>query len=367
MPNKHHFYPSFTLVALLLLTASQGLAMDNVILWDNHGTITGFADPNNLAHYSSIYPNVERVMRKEGTLNIICSGTSKKRDYDPELIIAKFTKLMQELPITIALFCPDAAGKQCWVITKQHDGSFAIFQAHKDERYAHLVGTFKKPDSGMITVIQDIVANLGILPHEYTPLFIGDSWQDVRAAHNAKMPFVHAGNIHRMQEDQLDYSAQVIDWCHGQPLIDEWKQFFATHNWQELIHTVTPIQGGCGIAYDLPNYLHRANESVAVVDMRTTLYAQPHYHPDLEVYIVLQGTALIAVGSDKFYAKQGDVITVWPFNGHYIIPDQNFVLACVNVPPYTPASHIPLYASDEFLDFDYDDFVATTEQLVSRD
>lgn len=330
--------------------------MNKVLLWDNHGTITGFVDPKNPAHYDGILPNVEALMRAEGTHNIICSGTSTKRDYDPEKIIEKFSKLMTELPICAAVFSPDAAGKQCWVITKKNDGSFVINQAHSDERYTHLAGSFKKPATGMITVIRDLLHERGIAMHEHNTVFVGDSWQDLRAAHNAQLPFLHASHIHRAPKNS--YTDNLINWHHGQELIDAWKDFFANNNWQKLIKNVSPVQGERGTVYDLPNYLDRANEGIAIVDMRNTICAAPHYHPDLEVYIVLQGTALVAVGSDTFHAKTGEVIVVWPFNGHYIIPDGNFVLACVNVPPYTPASHIPLTASDETVDFDYDSYQA---------
>lgn len=328
------------------------------MIWDNHGTITGFMDLTDQSHYQCILPNVEKIMRAKGTCNIICSGTSVKTNYDPEKIIAKFKKLMIELPICAAIFCPDAAGMQCWVLRKE-DNTFSITKAHEDERYMLFAGQFKKPANSMLTVIGDILSEYGLCMNEHNTTFVGDSWQDLQAAHRANIPFLHAGNIHRMQEHEIDYGPHIIDPCHGQELIDAWKQFFATHNWQELIQKVAPAPSQCGIVYDLPNYLNRPNESIAVVDMRTTLYAQPHYHPDLEVYIILEGTAIIAVGSNKYHAKQGDIISVWPFSGHYIIPDQNFVLACVNVPPYTQASHIPLYASDDFLDFDYDDFLAT--------
>ena len=49
--------------------------MHNIIIWDNNGTIMGSKNPNDTTHSAKIIlPNIEKIMRKNKTTNIICSG-----------------------------------------------------------------------------------------------------------------------------------------------------------------------------------------------------------------------------------------------------------------------------------------------------
>jgi probable phosphoglycerate mutase len=147
-------------------------------------------------------------------------------------------------------------------------------------------------------------------------------------------------------------------------LIDAWQNFFNKSNWQELIKEYSPIQGNCGVVYELPNFLNRSNEGLAVVDMSQLDFAEPHYHPDLEVYFVLQGEALVVVGNEKYSVKKGDVVVIPPFKAHYTIPNDEFVIACINTPPYTPESYIPLKKSDTAVEFDCKQFEKDTDFFI---
>jgi len=50
-------------------------------------------------------------------------------------------------------------------------------------------------------------------------------------------------------------------------LVGAWQDFLATADRHTLIQGVTPKDSGCGLIYELPNFLNRANESFAIADM----------------------------------------------------------------------------------------------------
>ncbi len=127
-----------------------------------------------------------------------------------------------------------------------------------------------------------------------------------------------------------------------QELVLAWQNFLASNNWLELIRNCPLIYGKCGTVYDLPNFLNRPNECFAIVDMRSIEFAEPHYHPDdnFEIYFVLQGMARVVVGHVEQQVKAGDVIVIPPNKAHFTIPDENYVIACVNTPPYKPEHYI---------------------------
>jgi quercetin dioxygenase-like cupin family protein len=219
----------------------------------------------------------------------------------------------------------------------------------------------------MLHVIKDFLAQRNIILENIDKCFIGDTWQDMHAAHSAQIHFLHATSLHNMDEinDSKSVFAQALHWRHGKELVQVWHQFFTATNWQKLIQGYTPIYGPCGVVYDLPNSLGRANEGVSVVDMCNIQFAEPHYHPDLEVYFVLQGQALVAVGGDKQMVKRGDVVIIPPFTAHYTVPDNEYVIGCINVPPYTPESYIPLKNTVAEVEFDYDDFEITVATPIN--
>jgi len=133
--------------------------------------------------------------------------------------------------------------------------------------------------------------------------------------------------------------------CTVGQMVDAWYRFTTSiTDWESFVKPYEPRKTGCGIVYELPNFLNRPNEDLAIVDMRRILFAEPHYHPEgvTELYIVLQGTGLVVIGDDEYYVSPGDVALIPPLTGHYTIPDKDFVIAVINTPPYTPEHYIPL-------------------------
>lgn len=141
-------------------------------------------------------------------------------------------------------------------------------------------------------------------------------------------------------------------------LIFAWQNFLQSTPWSMLIADRVPKQSGCGLIYELPNFLNRSNESFAIADMRHISYAEPHYHPtgETEIYFVLQGTALVVVGGKELHVAPGDVVIIQPNNVHFTIPDDNFVIAAVNTPPFRPESYIVITDTDRALGFDFEQF-----------
>lgn len=143
-----------------------------------------------------------------------------------------------------------------------------------------------------------------------------------------------------------------------QELVSAWQQFLKDNPWQGLLGSCVPLHENCGTVYELTNFLNRPNENFAIVDMRVIPHAEPHYHPenDYEFYFVLQGTAIVVVGKEENHVKPGDVVVIPPNKAHFTIPDAEYVIACVNTPPYNPEHYIKLTESNTFFEFDKDQF-----------
>lgn len=146
---------------------------------------------------------------------------------------------------------------------------------------------------------------------------------------------------------------------HLNEVVSAWQHFLATTDWRSLLDGVTPIVTGCGMVYDLPNFLQRPNEGFAIVDMRQLWYAEPHYHPadNIEIYFVLQGTACVVVGTQEHHVKTGDVVIVPPLMAHFTIPDKQYVIAAINTPPFDPVNYIKVDESNEAVMFDKAQFL----------
>lgn len=142
-------------------------------------------------------------------------------------------------------------------------------------------------------------------------------------------------------------------------LVTQWQNFFNINpSWQDMVHGYAPITTGCGIVYELPNFLNRPNEGLAIVDMRQLSFAEPHYHPNdcIEIYFVLQGTALVVIAGRQQQVRAGDVVVIPSNQAHFTIPDDEYVIGVINTPPYTPESYVVLEESNADVAFDYDQF-----------
>ena len=191
----------------LVIVNVIGMSMQQqIIIWDNDGTILGSKNPNDVNFTARVLlPNVSHVMHG-AALNIICSGTktpgAELQNWDPEGIIKQFGVLMETLPISIATFSTAIGGVECWVMIKDAAGEIEIRKAHEDPRYQHLIGHFKKPGIGMLLVIQDVVAELYHQTIDATTaVFVGDMLPDQQAAESFGIPFIEAHKIHTMHED----------------------------------------------------------------------------------------------------------------------------------------------------------------------
>lgn len=141
-----------------------------------------------------------------------------------------------------------------------------------------------------------------------------------------------------------------------QILVAAWQDFLNTSDWQKLIRNAAPKPSGCGLVYELPNYLNRPEESFTIADMRALDFAEPHYHPtdNYEIYLVLQGEAVVVVGGEEQKVKTGDVVVIPPDTAHFTIPDKNFVIAAVNTPPFKPENYIKLTETESNPAFRFD-------------
>lgn len=123
---------------------------EQIIIWDNDGTIQGSKDPNDPTKI--ILPNVESTMKRPGVLNIICSGCktpeSEVQNFDPQKVASRLQSLMDKLPIQVATFSTAIGGVECYVVLKKKKG-YEIRKAHEEPSYKHLIGQFKKPGIGM--------------------------------------------------------------------------------------------------------------------------------------------------------------------------------------------------------------------------
>lgn len=147
-------------------------------------------------------------------------------------------------------------------------------------------------------------------------------------------------------------------------IVIAWQNFFKTNDWKKLILNRKPHRSPCGLVYELPNFLHRSNEGLAIVDMQNISFAEPHYHPDhnVEIYFVMQGSGLVVVGKEDNHIKTGDVLVIPANKAHFTIPKKGFVIAAINTPPYNSSNYIPLTKSDLSVDFDYNYF----KRLVNK-
>lgn len=149
--------------------------------------------------------------------------------------------------------------------------------------------------------------------------------------------------------------------------IRAWQDFLSKNDWQKLIEGVTPKQTGCGPVYELPNYLERPHQSFAIADMRGGEVAEPHYHPDedVEIYLVLQGRALVVVGGEERQVGPGDAVVIPPNNVHFTIPDKEFVIAAINTPEFQPSHYVAIdpKLSNPALHFNAEQFKRLASQI----
>lgn len=158
----------------------------------------------------------------------------------------------------------------------------------------------------------------------------------------------------------------LLEGYEMQQRIEAWKEFLSKpeHRWQQLIAGRPSRNSNCGVVYELENFLADPNEGFAIVDMRNLAFAEPHYHKhdEMEIYIVLQGSACVVVGNQERQVSSGDVIVTPANTAHYVIPDEQFVIAVINTPPFDRNKYVKLHATDKAVAFDYEQFARLVYQ-----
>ncbi len=143
-------------------------------------------------------------------------------------------------------------------------------------------------------------------------------------------------------------------------LLNRWQQYLnEIHNWQDFIINVIPKHNGCGIIYELENPFKLSTESFAIADMRNIKFAQPHYHPEVEIYFVLQGFGIIVIGGEEQSIQQNSVSVIPSNIAHFTIPINDLVIAVVNTPPFKAENYFALkddkpevkFSKVQFLEF----------------
>jgi len=141
-------------------------------------------------------------------------------------------------------------------------------------------------------------------------------------------------------------------------LTQAWDTFFKVSHWGKLIEGCEPIESGCGLIYELPNYLQRQNEDLAIADMRHIEFSEPHYHIETEVYFVLQGGGIIVVGGQEQVIASGDAIVIPSSIAHFVIPNNECVIAVVNTPPFNRDNYKVVTETNADVCFDRGQFLA---------
>jgi mannose-6-phosphate isomerase-like protein (cupin superfamily) len=145
-------------------------------------------------------------------------------------------------------------------------------------------------------------------------------------------------------------------------LIAFWSLYFAQCNLQQLMLTHTPITSGCGLVYELPNIVDRADESCALVDMRDIAWTEPHYHVETEIYFILQGNGRMVIAGCEQTIAAGDVVVVPSNKAHFVLPGNDLIIGVINTPPFNAENYIPLTATNSTVGFDRTQFDALTQQ-----
>lgn len=165
-------------------------------------------------------------------------------------------------------------------------------------------------------------------------------------------------------------SIEIQNVSSTQETIIAWQNFiYSKKDWQDIVVGTIPKHIGCGVIYELPNFLHRADESFAIADMRQIAFSEPHYHPrgHVEIYFVIQGNALVVVGGKEHYVSAGDVIIIPSEYAHFVIPDNQFVIGVVNTPPFKSENYRVITETNPAFGFDLEQFRRLISSEVSID
>jgi mannose-6-phosphate isomerase-like protein (cupin superfamily) len=142
-----------------------------------------------------------------------------------------------------------------------------------------------------------------------------------------------------------------------QKIVTKWQNYInSIDDWQSIIKNIQHRKCACGLVYEISHPLLAENESFAIVDMRNLAFCEPHYHPETEIYFIVQGTGLVVVGGQEHHVQKGSVIEIPSNIAHFTIPEKDLVMAVVNTPPFNPDHYYPLSESNAAAKFDKQQF-----------
>lgn len=149
-------------------------------------------------------------------------------------------------------------------------------------------------------------------------------------------------------------------------VIQKWQQYLHTiEDWKNLVNHIIPKECGCGLVYELPHISNSKNESFAIADMSNLLISEPHYHPELEIYFILQGTGLVLVGNTEYSVQKNSIVVIAPNIAHYTVPEKNLVMAVVNMPPFNAQNYVPLMDDNAQVQFSKKRFDSHAKNIFS--
>lgn len=134
-------------------------------------------------------------------------------------------------------------------------------------------------------------------------------------------------------------------------IIEVWQYYLRTLDWRQALRAIKPLQTANGLVYELAAPGERTNESIALVDMTNLKASEPHYHPELEIYFVLQGLGITIIAGKEHRLEPNGALVIPSNKAHYTIPDGKLVLAVVNTPPFNPANYTAVYQDNESVQF----------------
>lgn len=151
-----------------------------------------------------------------------------------------------------------------------------------------------------------------------------------------------------------------------QETICAWQTYLsAVPTWQQLIIGQAK-ECGCGLVYSIPNPIDRANESFAIADMSNLAFSEPHYHPEIEIYFILQGSGLVVVGKEEHEVKKGSIVIIPSNIAHFTIPEKDLVMAVVNTPPFNEEHYYPLAEDNNEIIFNKNHFDRLCKDALNK-
>lgn len=152
---------------------------------------------------------------------------------------------------------------------------------------------------------------------------------------------------------------------HTHQLIQKWQQYLQTiEDWKKLVNGTIPNECGCGLVYELPHIATCLKESFAIADMSNLLISEPHYHPELEIYFIIEGTGLVVVGNIEYSVQKNSVVVIAPNVAHYTVPKKNLVMAVINMPPFNAQNYVPLMDDNWQVQFSKKQFDSYSKVLI---